>query len=93
MYTVFQRRYNGKVVPSLAFLRENRNHAGYKKPIAPSFAMTNVVHFEPAVEGVIRDLVVRLDQDTRFPGDRCEIDKWLQYCKSVTVLDNIVDLG
>ena len=55
--------------------------------------MTNVVHFEPAVEGVIRDLVVRLDQDTRFPGDRCEIDKWLQYCKSVTVLDNIVDLG
>ncbi|KAL8824325.1 MAG: hypothetical protein Q9191_005133 [Dirinaria sp. TL-2023a] len=74
-----QRRHNGKTVPTIVTIKDRKAHAAFKRPIAPAFAMTNLTKYGPLVDNIIRQLILRLDQQFASTGESCPIDDWLQY--------------
>lgn len=83
MFWVMERYKNGKKIPSLVSLRDKKEHAAYKRPVATAYSMASLIKFEPYLDDMIRQLVDHLN--TRFispdrdgPRD-CDIDKWLSY--------------
>lgn len=86
MYSVMERYKNGKTIPTLTTLKDRRDHAAYKKPVAIAYSMTSLTQFEPYLDEMIRVLIRELKE--RFISEdqdgtrRCDIHNWLQYCMS-----------
>lgn len=79
MFTVMERLHNGKSVPTITTVKDRKAHAAFKKPVAPAFAMTSLIKYEPLVDSIIRQLICRLNQQFGTTGESCPIDDWLQY--------------
>jgi hypothetical protein len=74
---------HGKIIPTLATVRDKHVHTALKKPIASVFTMTTAVKFEPYVDETILYMVRRLDEEFIQgvgKGRPCDVDNWLQYC-------------
>ena len=81
-----ERYKNGKKIPTLVSLKEKKDHAALKRPVAMAYSITSLTHFEPYLDEMIRQLIDQLHSHFISPSQGgpmdCDIDNWLQYCMS-----------
>ena len=73
---------NGEKIPGLASTQDKQEHGRLRKPVAAAYSMTNLAGLEPYVNQTIRYFVKRLNEEFISNNKACDIDNWLQYCKS-----------
>lgn len=74
------RSWTGKVIYNVFGVSDPKEHTKIWRPIGKLYNMTHALALEDHVDRAITLLAEQLE--TRFiDGTKCELDKWLLYCK------------
>ncbi|RFU27293.1 hypothetical protein B7463_g9052, partial [Scytalidium lignicola] len=71
--------YQGKRQPTMFAAADNKTHAAIRKPVAPAYAMSKIIQFEPFVDKNMRLFYTRLDELFIRTGKACDYHNWVQY--------------
>ena len=62
--------------------RDDRVHEYMKKPLVSAYSMTSLINYEPYIDEQVKKFLSQLEEEFASPRRICEMDKWLQYCRS-----------
>ncbi|WPH03602.1 cytochrome P450 [Acrodontium crateriforme] len=79
--------YQGKRQPTMFSAADNRTHAKIRRPVAPAYAMSNVILFEPFVDENIKTLFTKFDELFIKQAKPCDFDNWVYYWAFDVVLE------
>ncbi|KAK4504427.1 hypothetical protein PRZ48_005343 [Zasmidium cellare] len=71
--------YQGKRQPTMFSAADNQTHARIRRPVAPAYAMSKVIQFEPFVNENVRTFFAKLDELFIQENKPCDYHNWVQY--------------
>ncbi|KAK5673723.1 hypothetical protein LTR17_027888, partial [Elasticomyces elasticus] len=71
--------YQGKRQPTMFSAADNKTHARIRRPVAPAYAMSRVIQFEPFVNENVRTFYTKLNELFIQADKPCDYHNWVQY--------------
>ncbi|KAF2090546.1 cytochrome P450 [Saccharata proteae CBS 121410] len=75
----FEKVVDGKTVHGMVDTQDRLEHRAKRQPVSSTYAMSNIIAFEPRVDDTIRCLIKRLDDEFVRTSKACDINHWMQY--------------